>query len=280
VKQLKFWKRVWSTVGGYSRGKLMKVFRLICSLLLAFAGLSDTAAAEELKIAAAADLQFVFQEISMRFQRETGHAVELTFGSSGNFFSQIQNGAPFDMFFSADVDYPAKLQAAGLVEPGTPSRYASGRIVLWVPKNSLIDVQKGVQILVDSKVRKIAIANPEHAPYGRAAVAALQHDKIYSKVQQKLVLGENISQAAQFVESGNADIGILALSLAVAPPLKNEGTYYEIPTYSYPAITQAVVILKSSKHKDIAHQFLTFLKRPEIAEFMRGHGLNVTEPGP
>jgi molybdate transport system substrate-binding protein len=257
----------------------MKVFRVICCLLLA-SQLSGIAAAQELRVAAAADLQFVFQEVSARFQKETGHTVGLTFGSSGNFFSQIQNGAPFDIFFSADVDYPAKLEAAGLVEPGTLSRYATGRIVLWVRRGSPIDINQGLRTLTDARVRKISIANPEHAPYGRAAVAALRHEKVYDKVRERFVLGENISQAAQFVESGNADIGILALSLVLAPPLKTEGLYSEIPASFYPAIDQAVVILKSSKQKDVARQFVSFLKRPEIAEFMRSNGLTVPESQP
>lgn len=254
----------------------MKAFRLIYCLLLV-SQLSGMAAAQELRIAAAADLQFVFQDVSARFQKETGHTVELSFGSSGNFFSQIQNGAPFDLFFSADVDYPAKLEAAGLVEPGTLSQYGTGRIAVWVRKGSPIDIKEGLRTLADARVRKISIANPEHAPYGRAAVAAMRHEKVYDKVRDKLVLGENISQAAQFVESGNADIGILALSLVLAPPLKGEGMYYEIPMSFYPAIDQAVVILKSSKQKDIARQFLIFLRRPESAEFMRNNGLNVPE---
>ncbi len=257
----------------------MKAFRLVCCFLLVPV-ISATAAEQQLQIAAAADLQFVFLDLSARFQKETGHAIELTFGSSGNFFSQIQNGAPFDMFFSADVDYPGKLEAAGLVEPGTLSRYATGTVVLWSRKDSLIDVRRGLQTLVDNRVRRISIANPDYAPYGRAAVAALRREEIYDKIRNKLVLGENISQAAQFVESGNADIGILALSLAVAPPLKSKGIYYEIPTNLYPPIDQAVVILKSSKHKDIARQFLTFLKRPDIAEAMRTNGLNVPESQP
>jgi molybdate transport system substrate-binding protein len=254
----------------------MRAFRVICCFLLV-SQLSGIAAEQELRVAAAADLQFVFQEVSARFQKETGQKVEFTFGSSGNFFSQIQNGAPFDMFFSADVDYPAKLEAAGLVEPGTLSQYATGRIALWVRKGSPIDISQGLPILADVRVRKISIANPEHAPYGRAAVAALRHEKVYDKVRDRLVLGENISQAAQFVESANADIGILALSLVLAPPLKTHGTYYEIPASFYPAIDQAVVILKSSKQKDIARQFLSFLKHPEIAEFMRSNGLAVPE---
>ncbi len=257
----------------------MRAFRLICCVLLA-SKLSGMAAAQELRVAAAADLQFVFQDVSARFQKETGHTVELTFGSSGNFFSQIQNGAPFDVFFSADVDYPTKLEVAGLVEPGTLSQYATGRIALWVRKGSPIDIHQGLRTLTDASVHKISIANPEHAPYGRAAVAALRYEKVYGTVRHKLVLGENISQAAQFVESGNADVGILALSLVLAPPLKSQGTYYEIPTSFYPAIDQAVVILKSSKQKDLALQFLSFLRRPEIAEFMRSNGLTVPESKP
>src|SRR5690349_2153689 len=254
----------------------MRAFCLIFCLLIAsqVSGLAD---GKELRVAAAADLQPVFGELAVRFRKATGYSVELTFGSSGNFVSQIQNGAPFDMFFSADIDYPARLQAAGLIEPGSLYRYATGRIVLWARKESSIDLKQGLQILTDVRVRKVSIANPEHAPYGRAAVAALRHGNVYNKVRDKLVLGENISQAAQFVESGNADVGILALSLALAPPLKNAGTYYEIPASYYPAIDQAVVILKSSRQKDIARQFLNFLKRREIAEFMRSTGLDLPE---
>src|SRR3984893_14243756 len=180
----------------------MRAFRLICCFLLS-SQLCGMAAAQELRVAAAADLQFVLQEVSARFQKETGYKVELTFGSSGNFYSQIQNGAPFDMFFSADVDYPAKLEAAGLAEPGTFSQYATGGITLWVRKGSPIDINQGLRTLTDARVRKISIANPDHAPYGRAAVAAMRHEKVYDKVRDRLVLGENISQAAQFVESGN-----------------------------------------------------------------------------
>jgi len=257
----------------------VRLFRLACCALLA-SGLSGAAAGQELRVAAAADLQFAFQEVSARFQKETGHAVELTFGSSGNFFSQIQSGAPFDVFFSADVDYPTRLKEAGLGEPETLSRYATGKIVLWVRKESPIEVSQGLQILVGARIRKISIANPEHAPYGRAAVAALRNERIYDQVRDKLVFGENISQAAQFVESGNADIGILALSLALAPPLRGEGRYYEIPISLYPAIDQGVVILKSSREKDIAKQFLGFLKRPDIVRLMQSYGLTMPVSAP
>jgi molybdate transport system substrate-binding protein len=254
----------------------MRILRLSLVLLLALT-LASTAVADEITLAAAADLSFAFQDIAARFEKESGHTVKLSFGSSGNFFSQIQNGAPFDMFFSADIDYPKKLEAVGLGEPGTLYEYARGKIVLWVLKDSKIDVSRGLATLLDPSIRKIAIANPQHAPYGRAAVAAMQHEKVYDKLEDKLVFGENISQAAHFVESGNADAGILALSLAVAPALKEKGKYFEIPASDYPPIEQGCIILKSSQKKELARQFLAFLKKPEIVALMRNYGFAVPE---
>ena len=168
------------------------------------------AGAQEITVTAAADLQFALQDVTARFEKQTGAHVKLIFGSSGNFFAQLQNGAPFDLFFSADVGYPQKLEAVGLTEPGTLYRYATGKIVLWVPNGSTLDLKRGLPVLLDPGIHKIAIANPEHAPYGRAAVAALQHEKLYDQVSSKFVLGENISQAASFVVSGSADAGIVA----------------------------------------------------------------------
>lgn len=254
----------------------MRILRLSLALLLVLT-LASTAVADEITVAAAADLSFAFQEIAARFEKETGHSVKLSFGSSGNFFSQIQNGAPFDLFFSADIDYPKKLEAAGLAEPGTLSQYARGKIVLWVPKDSKIDVSRGLTVLLDPNVRKITIANPQHAPYGRAAVAAMQRENVYDKIQDKLVFGENISQTAQFVESGNADIGILALSLALAPALEEKGKYFEISASNYPPIDQGCIILKSSRKKELARQFLAFLKKPESVELMRSYGFAIPE---
>jgi molybdate transport system substrate-binding protein len=176
--------------------------------------------AQEITVAAASDLQFVFQDVAARFEKETGHRVKLIFGSSGNFFAQIENGAPFDLFFSADIDYPRKLEAAGLSEPGTLYPYAMGKIVLWAPRGSTLNLSLGLKSLLDAKVKKIAIANPQHAPYGRAAVGALRSQGIYQQVSDKLVLGENISQTASFVLSGSADAGIVALSLALGPGMK------------------------------------------------------------
>src|SRR2546423_5728150 len=173
---------------------------------------------QEIRIAAAADLKFAMSELAEKFEKQSGTKVNVTYGSSGNFFSQMQNGAPFDLFFSADIEYPRRLEAMGLAEPGTLYEYAVGRIVIWTPADSKVDVTKqGWKTLLDASVEKIAIANPEHAPYGRAAVAALQNAGIYESVKSKLVYGENISQAAQFVQSGNAQAGIVAVSLAGLP---------------------------------------------------------------
>jgi molybdate transport system substrate-binding protein len=205
--------------------------------------------------------------------------VKFSFGSSGNFLSQIQNGAPFDMFFSADIGYPRKLEAAGLAEPGSLYEYAVGKLVLWVPRASTLDLKQGLAVLTEQSIRKIAIANPEHAPYGRAAVAAMKHDGVYDKVSGKLVMGENISQTAQFVQSGNADIGLLALSLAVAPNLKEKGRYELVPTSDYPPIEQAAVIIKSSKKIATAKQFLAYMKKPEIVSLMRDYGFVVPDSG-
>jgi molybdate transport system substrate-binding protein len=244
-------------------------------LILIFLLISVFCSAQEITVAAAADLQFAFQDVAARFEKQTNHPVKLTFGSSGNFFSQIQNGAPFDVYFSADIDYPKRLETAGLAEPGTLYEYATGKIILWAPSGSKVDVSRGLQALLDANVNKIAIANPEHAPYGRAAVAAMKHENIYDKVSSKLVLGENISQTASLVVSGGADVGIIALSLGVAPTMKTKGQYAEIPTDTYPAIEQAAVILKSSKNKDVAKQFMAYLKTPEIQTILRDYGFTL-----
>jgi molybdate transport system substrate-binding protein len=233
------------------------------------------ASAAEIKIAAASDLTFAFTDVVAQFQNQTGVAVKLTYGSSGNFFAQIQNGAPFDLFFSADVGYPEKLEAAGLAEPGTMYEYASGKLVMWVPNASKLDLSLGLATLRDPGIGKIAIANPQHAPYGTAAVAAMRHAGIYDQVKSKLVLGENISQTAQFVQSGNADVGLLALSLAVAPAMKNSGRHVEIPAADYPPIIQAAVILKSSRNQGLANQFLKFLKEPETVALMERYGFSI-----
>ncbi len=216
--------------------------------------------AQEIRVAAAADLKFAMQDVAAQYEKRSGTKLDVTYGSSGNFFSQLQNGAPFDLFFSADIDYPRKLEAASLAEPGTLYEYAVGRIAIWTPADAKVDVTHlGWQTLLDPSVQKISIANPEHAPYGRAAVAALEKAGIYEQVKAKLVYGENISQAAQFVQSGNAQAGIVAMALAVSPGMK-DGKRWEIPADMHPPIEQAAILLKSAKNKDAARAFLEFVK--------------------
>ena len=246
-------------------------------LALAVLLLTQLGAAQQITVAAAADLQFAMQDIATRFEKESGKAVKVVYGSSGNFFQQIQNGGPFDLFFSANLDYAKKLETAGLTEPGSLYQYATGKIVLWVPTESKIDVNRGLSALLGPAVRKIAIANPQHAPYGQAAVAAMKKENVYDHVANKLVMGENISQAASFAASGSADVGIIALSLAVSPNMKEKGRYAEVPTADYPPIEQGCVILKSSTQKDVARAFLEFVKTPAVAEILRSYGFGVPE---
>jgi molybdate transport system substrate-binding protein len=250
------------------------------STILAFASLllaAASAKAQEIHIAAAADLKFALNELAGQYEKQTGTRVNVTYGSSGIFFSQIQNGAPFDLFFSADSDYPRKLQAAGLAETGTLYEYAVGRIVIWTRAGAKTDVTKqGWKALTDTSVQKIAIANPAHAPYGRAAVAALQKAGVYEQVKSKLVYGENISQAAQFVQSGNAQAGIVALSLAVSPGMK-EGKRWEIPADMYPAIEQGAILLKNARNKAQARAFLHFVKGADARATLEKFGFTIPE---
>jgi len=235
----------------------------------------NLAVAEEITIAAASDLNFAFREIVTEYEKASGNHVRLTLGSSGNFYAQIQNGAPFDLYFSADIAYPRKLEEAGLTVPGSLYQYAVGRIVLWTGKGAHLDLSKGLEILGEPRIKKVAIANPKHAPYGRAAVAAMEHAQVYDRVKDKLVLGENISQAAQFVESGAADVGIIALSLALAPPMQAAGHYWEIPADAHPPIEQGAVMLMGGKNQESAKAFLSFIQGAEGQTMMKRYGFVV-----
>jgi molybdate transport system substrate-binding protein len=259
-------------------------YRRACTALLLFATWSFSFAARAqnpaptvLKVAAAADLKFAMSDLAAQFEKKTGTKVDVTYGSSGNFFSQIQNGAPFDVFFSADLDYAKKIETLNLAEPQSLWKYAVGRLVLWTPAETKVDVTRdGWTALLDPRVEKIAIANPSHAPYGKAAVAALESAGIYEQVKNKLVYGENISQAAQFVESGNAQAGLLALSLVVAPAMKN-GHAWIIPAGAYPPIEQGVVILRSSQNKAAARSFLDFVRSNAGAATLQQYGFTLPD---
>ena len=247
---------------------------ILCWLCLRPASVS----AGELTVAAAADLSPVLQPIARTFRRETGNAVRLSFGSSGDFFNQIQNGAPYDVFLSADRGYPENLVKQGLADPDSLRTYAEGRLVLWVPNNSHLDLEhQGMRALLDTSVRKIAIANPQHAPYGRAAVAAIRFYRLYDKISDRLVLGENVGQAAQFAESGNAQVGIIALAHALAPSVRPLGRYWIVPADSYPALGQGAVIVSKSKNKALATQFLKYLAGSESQAIFRQFGFVAPE---
>lgn len=251
-----------------------------CILLVASIVLSVTAGwaqekkrADEITVAAASDLSIALKEIGDSYEKKAGVKVNFSFGASGALTQQIQNGAPFDLFFSADMDYPRQLIAAGEADGATLYQYAVGRLVLWVPEGSPLDVEhKDMSVLLDPSVKKIAIANPQHAPYGRAAVAALKHDGVYDRVADRLVLGENVSQAAQFVESGNAQAGFVALAHAVAPGMGGKGKYWEVPAEDYPPLLQGVVVLSHSQHKREAAQFLEYVKTKESADLFQKYG--------
>jgi molybdate transport system substrate-binding protein len=250
----------------------MRVF--LAGLCLAAALWPAPARADDLTVAAASDLQYALREVAARFEQTTGHRVRLTFGSSGNFFAQIANGAPFDVFLSADTEYPRKLIEAGAADRSSFLVYGTGTIVLWVPpSSSAIDPNQGLRALLDPRVRRIALANPDHAPYGRAAVAALRHEGLYEMLSGKFVLGDNLTQAMQFVESGNADAGLVGLSLAIAPPLQGKGRYWIVPHAFYPPMEQGAVIVAHSTKKAAASAFLTFLRRPEIVELLARYGI-------
>ena len=262
------------------------VLRHVCvcaavGILVAGGFLPARAMGEELTIAAASDLNFAFKELVSPFEKQTGNHVRLTLGSSGNFFSQIQQDAPFDLYFSADVRYPEKLIQSGHAVAGSLYKYAIGRIVVWAPQSSPVQVEKlGMDALLDPSIKKIAIANPKHAPYGRAAVSAMEHFQVHERVKDRLVLGENISQTALFVESGAADIGIIALSLALAPSMKGGGKYWEIPASAHPPLEQGAVILKTAANVQGAKAFLEFLKGAEGRRVMASYGFVLPAEGP
>jgi molybdate transport system substrate-binding protein len=176
------------------------------------------------------------------------------------------------------MDYPRLLIASGRADGSTLYRYAVGRLVLWVPRDSSLDVEhQGIQVLLDPAAKKIAVANPQHAPYGRAAVAALKHYGLYEKLTDRLVLGENVSQAAQFVESGNAQAGFIALAHAMSPALQDKGKYWTVPADAYPPLDQGVVLISRSPHRQDATAFLEYVKTAEVSELLRRYGFSLNE---
>ena len=203
-----------------------------------------SAARVTVRVAAASDLKFALEEIKTELATSRPDVdLVTTYGSSGTFFQQLSNGAPFDLFLSADLSYPRKLTEAGLAGKEDVFTYAVGRLVVWAATGSPVDPTRGMASLADPQARKVAIANPEHAPYGVAAVAAMETAGVYDLAKGKLVLGENVAQAAEFALSGNAQVGVIALSLAVSPQFKDKGRYAEVPLDTYPRIDQGGVVM-------------------------------------
>jgi len=233
----------------------------------------DGQARPALTIAAASDLKFALDELLEAFRAEhPGADIQVTYGSSGNFLAQISQGAPFDVFLSADVAYPRELARQGLVE-GDVFLYGVGRLVVWAPKASAVPLEaQGLRALLDPAARRIAIANPQHAPYGRAAEAALKSQGLYEAVKERLVLGENIAQTAQFVQSGAADVGLIALALALAPAMRAEGHYVEVPLEAYPALEQGGAVLEKARDPALARAFRDKLSGAEGKALLRRYG--------
>ena len=251
------------------RASFFALFLAICSF--------PPADAQTLRVAAASDLQFVMPQLASEYEKLSGVKLSVSYGSSGNFFAQIQNGAPFDLFFSADSAFPNKLVGAHLAEADSLQVYGMGRLALWLPADSPLDPAAGLKLLLDSRVQKIAIANPEHAPYGRAAVAALDRAGLYDQLKPKLVLGESILQAAQFVQSGSAQAGLIALSLALSPAMAS-GKRQDLPADRQSELEQTVVLLSSSSNKKAAMDFLAFLKTPQARAAFECYGFLMPPP--
>ncbi len=245
--------------------KLLKLLGIVCLLLV-----SSTVHAEKITIAAAADLKFAMDEIVTGFKKShTGAELDVVYGSSGKFHTQIQQGAPYDLFFSADINYPRELAKKGLgASEVTP--YAFGRIVLW--SNSLDATKMTLASLTDPKITRIAIANPRHAPYGKRAEEALRDSGLWDKLQPKFVYGENIAHTAQFVQTGNAQLGIIALSLALNPELSKKGGYYLIPDKLHNPLEQGYIITKQGAAKPLAKQFADYMGSKPARSIMTKYG--------
>jgi molybdate transport system substrate-binding protein len=231
---------------------------------------------KELHVAAAADLQAVMPVLAQEYERATGVKLEVSYGSSSMLAEQILNGAPMDIFLGADFVFPEKIVAAGLADETAPIPYARGTLVLWARKDSPLQ-PLSMEKLTDPRLKAIAIANEEHAPYGRAAGSALKYLKLYDAVSPHLVIAENISQTAQFVESGNAQLGLISLTTASTEHFKEIGTYVMVPTTAYTAINQCAVIMAKSEHKAEAHAFLDWLLSPEVQGNLSTMGLHAVK---
>lgn len=230
---------------------------------------------KEIHVAAAADLQTVLPILAQRYEAKTGVKLVVSYGSSGTLATQILNGQPVDLFLGADYIFPEKIVAANLADSKDAIPYAKGTLVLWTRKDTLFNPLH-LEALSDPRVKKIAVADEFHAPYGRAAAAALNKLKLYDQLKPKFVVGENIAQTGQFVESGNADLGLISLTMAMSEHFKQLGTYVLVPNV-YPEIRQCGVVLAKSPRRTEAHAFFDWLRSPEIQAELPKLGLNAVQ---
>jgi molybdate transport system substrate-binding protein len=251
--------------------------KLFVLLLASLAALPSFAA--PLLVAAASDLSYCIDDLAAAFRREVPDAeLKVSTGSSGNFYAQIRNGAPFEVFLSADMDYPRQLARLGAADEATLAPYAVGRIALW-SGDGRIDVTQGLAVLRDARVTRVAIANPATAPYGRAAKAALERDGLWAAVQPKLVIGENIAQTAQFVQSGNAQLGIVSLASLRSPKLAGVGRYYLIPDAGLAPIEQGAIVTQRGQRNPLAVRFVRFLGSPAARAILEENGFGLPRSG-
>lgn len=255
-----------------------RVLRKGFLLLLAVQASASVFGQMPLRVAAAADLEPVLPPILERFEHATGIHAEATYQASAVLTTQIQNGAPFDIFLSADLGYPERLMKEGLAdaEGGTntsePLTYAKGTLVLWTLKDSSLPALS-LALLRNPGLHRLAIANPERAPYGRAAIAALKNLKLNEQLKAHIVTAENIAQAAQFVDSGNADAGLISLTLALSPRLAESGRFFVMPRELYPPIEQGVVIVRSTRERAAARKLIEFLLSQPVQAQLAKSGL-------
>lgn len=245
-------------------------------LVIVFATmLALPASAASLFVAAASDLAYCIDDLAAAFRKEAPEAeVKVSTGASGNFFAQIRNGAPFHVFLSADMMYPTQLAKAGAADGATLRPYAIGRIVLWTT-DPRFDVSQGLAVLRDPRVTRIAIGNPDTAPYGRAAKAVLERDKLWEAVQPRLVIGENIAQAAQFVQTGNAQLGIVSLATVRAPKMAGVGRYHLISDAGVAPIEQGAIVTRAGASQPLAARFVRFLASPSARAILERNGFSV-----
>jgi molybdate transport system substrate-binding protein len=247
--------------------------RTLLLILLTLAALPGNAQeSASLKIAAAADLQPVLPTLIEQFEKQTNKKVEASYASSATLATQIINGGPFGLFLAADLSFPQKVIAAGLGDSAEPVPYARGTLVLWARNNSPLQ-PLSIDSLRNPSLKTVAVANPDHAPYGRAAKAAIEKLGFTATLQSKLVVAENIAQTAQYADSGNAEVGFLSLTSALTPRLMADGKYVALPEDSYPPLLQGAVVIKNGPAAEEAHQFLDFLLSPPIRKQLAERGL-------